>query len=87
MLSCGLHWEPQSTILAFSVNDPLPDFPKFPRNGELGLGSRYGEEKTVILKVGNCTFRKDTLPDLQNFCRNGLIGLGTRYREKNRLMV
>ena len=33
VLSRGLHWEPQLTILAFSVNDPLPDLPKFLRNG------------------------------------------------------
>ena len=29
----GLLWEPQITILALSVNDQLPDLPKFIRNG------------------------------------------------------
>ena len=33
VLSSALHREPLSTILAFSVNDPLPDLPKFLRNG------------------------------------------------------
>ena len=33
VLSSVLHWEPFSTILAFSVNDPLPDLPNFPGNG------------------------------------------------------
>ena len=33
VLSRQLRWEPQLTILAFSVNDPLPDLPKFLRNG------------------------------------------------------
>ena len=27
VLSRELHWEPQLTILAFSVNNPLPDLP------------------------------------------------------------
>ena len=29
VLSRGLHWEPQLTVLDFSVNGPLPDLPKF----------------------------------------------------------
>ena len=33
VLSCGLHWEPQLTILAFAGNGPLPDLPMFLRNG------------------------------------------------------
>ena len=33
VLSSALHWEPLSTILAFSVNDPLPDLPNFPGSG------------------------------------------------------
>ena len=33
VLSSALHWEPLSTILAFSVNDPLRDLPNIPGNG------------------------------------------------------
>ena len=33
VLSSALYWEPLSSILAFSVNDPLRDLPNFPRNG------------------------------------------------------
>ena len=56
MLSRGLHWEPQLTILAFSVNDPLPDLPKFLRNGLLGHRTRYGDERRTILKLKTSTF-------------------------------
>ena len=49
--------EPLSTILALSVNDPLPDLPNFHGNGQLGLGTRYGDEIRFILKVTTCTFR------------------------------
>ena len=51
VLSRRQHWEPQLTILAFSVNDCLPDLPKFLRNGLLGLGTRYGNERRIILKL------------------------------------
>ena len=43
-------------ILAFSVNDPLPDLPKFLRNGGLGLRTRYGDERRFILKLKTGTF-------------------------------
>ena len=33
VLSRGLQWEHQLMILDFSVNDPLPDLPKFLRYG------------------------------------------------------
>ena len=33
VLSRRLLWEPILTILAFSVNEPLPDLPKFLRSG------------------------------------------------------
>ena len=42
-------------ILAFSVNDPLPDLPKFLRNGEFGEGKPYGHERSFILKLKPCT--------------------------------
>ena len=45
------------TIFAFSVNDPLPDLPNFPRNGLLGLGACYGEEIRFILQLRTCIFR------------------------------
>ena len=38
-------------ILAFSVKDPLPDLKKFLRNGLLGLRTRYGDERRIILKL------------------------------------
>ena len=38
-------------ILDFTVNDPLPDLPKFLRNGYLGLGTRYGDQRRIILKL------------------------------------
>ena len=43
--------EPLSTNL-FSVNDPLPVLPNFSQNGQLGLGTRYGAEIRIILKLG-----------------------------------
>ena len=49
--------EPLSTILAFSVKDPLPDPPNFYRNGELGLGTRYGEKIRFLLKLRTCTYK------------------------------
>ena len=57
VFSGPLHMEPLSTILAFSENDPLPDLPNFSRNAYLGLGTRYGEEKRLILKIRTCTLR------------------------------
>ena len=57
VLSSALHWELLSTILAFLVNDPLPDLPNFPGNGLLSLGTRYGDEIRITLKVRTCTFR------------------------------
>ena len=77
--------EPLSTILAFSGNDPLPDLQNFYRNGELCLGTHYGEEKRFILKLTTCTFGcatygtsindsalsvNDPLLDLQKIFRN-----------------
>ena len=74
--------EPLSTILVFSVKDPLPVLPKFSHNGQLGLGTRYGEEIRMFLKLATCIFRcategtsindfsfseKDHLPDLRIF--------------------
>ena len=60
-LSRGLHWEPQLTILTFSVIEPLPDLPKFLRNGLLGVRTRYGDEIRIILKIRTCTFTWTTL--------------------------
>ena len=74
--------DPLSTILVFSVNDPLPVIPNFSQNGQLGLGTRYGAEIRIILKLATCIFRcategifindfsisvKDPLPDLPIF--------------------
>ena len=42
--------------IGFSVNDPLPDLPKILRNGQLGLGTSYGDERMIILKPKTCTF-------------------------------
>ena len=56
VLSSGIVCEPQLMILALSVNDPLPDLPKFLQNGYLGLGTRYGDERRIILKPKTCTF-------------------------------
>ena len=39
--------EPLSMILALSVNDPLPDLPNIYRNGQLGLGTHYGEQRRL----------------------------------------
>ena len=81
VLSGALHMEPLSTILVFSVN-PFLVHPIFSQNGQLGLGTRYGAEKRIILKLGTCIFRyategntikdfsisvKDPLPDPPNF--------------------
>ena len=32
LILVALHREPELTILAFSVNDPLPDLPNYTRN-------------------------------------------------------
>ena len=42
-------------ILAFSVNDPLPDLPMFLGKRYLGLRTRYGDERRIILKHRTCT--------------------------------
>ena len=78
--------EPLSTILFFSVNDTVLVLPIFSQNVQLGLGTRYGAEIRIILKLGTCIFRcategtsindfsisqKDPLPDLPNFPRSG----------------
>ena len=60
VLSRVLHWEPLSTILAFSVNDPLPDPPNFPGIGQLSLATRFREEIRCIFKHRTCTFRRVT---------------------------
>ena len=49
--------EPLSTILAFSENDPLPERPNFYRNGLLGLGTRYREKISFLLKLKTCSFK------------------------------
>ena len=49
--------EPLLTILAFSVNDPLPDLSNIYRNGQLGLETRYGEKIRFLLKLRTCTFK------------------------------
>ena len=74
--------EPLSTNLVFSVNDPLRVLPNFSHNGQLGLGTCYGEEMKIILQLATCIFRcateetsindfsfsvKNPLPDLPNF--------------------
>ena len=71
-----------------SVNDPLPVLPNFSQNGQLGLGTRYGAEIRIILKLGTCIFMcategtsindfsisvRDLLPDLQNSLPNILL--------------
>ena len=48
--------EPLSTILVFSVNDPLPVLPNFSQNGQVGLGTHYGEAIRIILKIVTCIF-------------------------------
>ena len=57
VLSGVVHRELLSTIFVFSVDDPFPDLPNFPPNGQLGLGMRYGEEMWFILKLRTCTIR------------------------------
>ena len=42
--------EPLLTILAFSVNSPLPDLPNFYPSGLPSLGTRYGEKIRIILE-------------------------------------
>ena len=37
--------------------DPLPDLPNLCRNGQIGLGTRYGEEKRFTLKLTACTLK------------------------------
>ena len=61
VLSRGLHREPQLTIFAFSANDTLHDLSKFLRNGYHGLGTRYGNEISITLKLRTCTFTCTTL--------------------------
>ena len=39
---------------------PLPDLPKFLRSGELGLGTRYGDERMIILQLRTCSLRHAT---------------------------
>ena len=60
VLSVSLLREAQSKILVFFCVRPFTWSPTFPRNGELGLGSRCAEEKRFILKLGNRTFRSAT---------------------------
>ena len=45
-------------ILAFSVNDRLPNISISPshQNGLLGLGTRYEEEVKISLKLKTCTY-------------------------------
>ena len=49
--------EALSTNLVLSLNDPLPVLPNSSQNGQLGLGTRYGAEIRIILKLGTCIFR------------------------------
>ena len=49
--------------LGTSINDfsffgerALPDLPKLLRSGYLGLGTRHGGERRIILKLKTCTF-------------------------------
>ena len=53
--------EPLSTILPFSVNDPLPDVPNFVLNGWIWLGTRYEDMIRFILPLITFTFKCATL--------------------------
>ena len=94
--------EPLSTILAFSVNDHLPDLPNFPRNGQLGLRTRYGAEIRIILKLGTCIFRcatlgtsindfsisvKDPIPDLPNCFPKSITWSMNTLRRKDEVHI
>ena len=56
VLSLDILREPPLKFLAFSENDPLPDRPNFPRNGQLSVKLRYRDEIRIILKLRTCTF-------------------------------
>ena len=43
--------EPQSLILALSVNDPLHDLANIYRNVYIGLGTLYGEKTKFRIKL------------------------------------
>ena len=59
---------PLSTILPFSVNDPLPDLPHFCRSGYVALETSYGEKIRFVLKLTTCTFKCSTLvTSINNF--------------------
>ena len=83
--------EPLSTILFFSVNDPLPVLPIFSQNGQLGLGTRYGEEIRIILKLATCVFRcasvKDPLPDLPTFLPKWITWSMNTLRRKDKVHI
>ena len=100
--SGALHMEPLSTILFFSVNDPLPVLPNFSQNGQLDLGTPYGAEIRIILKLGTCIFWcategtsiidfsisvKDPLPDLPKFLPKWIIRSMNTLRRKDKVHI
>ena len=94
--------EPLSTNLVFSVNDPLPAVPNFTQNGQLSLGTRYGAEIRIILKLGTCIVRcategtsmngfrisvKDALPDLPKLFPKWITSFMNTLRRKDKVHI
>ena len=90
------------TILFFSVNDPLAVLPNFAQNGQLGLGTRYGAEIRIIMKLGICIFRcategtsindfnisvKHPLPDLPIFLLKWITQSMNTLRRKDKVHI
>ena len=86
----------------FTGNDPSPVLPNFSQNGQLGLGTRYGEEIRIILKLGTSIFRcdtegtsindfsisvKDHLPDLANFLPKWITRTMNTLRRKDKVHI
>ena len=86
----------------FSFFGALPVLPNFPQNGRLDLGTHYGAEIRIILKLGTCIFRcategtslndfsisvKDPLPDLPNFLPKWVPWSMNTLRRKDKVHI
>ena len=102
VLSGALHMEPLSTNFVFKLNDPLPVLPNSSQDGQLGLGTRYGAEIGIILKLRTRIFRcaiegtfindfsisvKDPLPDLPNYLPKWITRPMNTLRRKRRFIL
>ena len=103
--TCPIRWATYGTPInnfSFFGERPLPVLPIFSQNGQLVLGTRYGAEIMIILKLGTCIFKcatdgtsihnftisvKDPLPDLPNILLKSITNSMNALRRREQVHI